>query len=65
LEGDFTIQLIILIISWVILDFSTLMLYGFAAQKIVSWFKTNPKTINTISACALIIIAIVIAYTNI
>ena len=65
LEGDFTIQLVILIISWVILDFSTLMLYGFTAQKIVSWFKTNPRTINTISACALIIIAIVIASTNI
>ena len=65
LEGDFTIQLVILIISWVILDFSTLMLYGFTAQKIVSWFKTNPRTINTISACALIIIAIVIASINI
>ena len=65
LEGDFTTHLIILIISWVIIDFSTLMLYGFTAQKIISWFKTNPKTINTISACALIIIAIVIAYTNI
>ena len=65
LEGDFTIQLIILIISWVILDFSTLMLYGFTAQKIVSWLETNPRTINTISACALIIIAIVIASTNI
>ena len=64
LEGDFTIHLIILIISWVILDFSTLMLYGFTAQKIISWLKTNPRTINTISACALIIIAIVIAYTN-
>ena len=63
LEGDFTIHLIILIISWVILDFSTLMLYGFTAQKIISWFKTNPKTINTISACALIIIAIIIAYS--
>ena len=65
LEGDFTIQLVILIISWVILDFSTLMLYGFTAQKIVSWLKTNPRTINTISACALIIIAIIIASTNI
>ena len=64
LEGDFAVQLIILIISWVILDFSTLMLYGFTAQKIVRWFKTNPKTINTISACALIIVAIVIAYSN-
>jgi len=65
LEGDFTIQLIILIISWVVLDFSTLMLYGFTAQKIMGWLKTNPKTINTISACALIIIAIVIASINI
>ena len=65
LEGDFTIQLVILIISWVILDFSTLMLYGFTAQKITSWFKTNPKTINTISACALIIIAIIMASTNV
>ena len=63
--GDnFVIQLVILITSWVVLDFSTLMLYGFTAQKIISWFKTNPKIINTISACALIIIAIVIAYTN-
>ena len=65
LEGDFTIQLVILIISWVILDFSTLMLYGFTAQKIISWLKTNPRTINTISACALIIIAIIITSTNI
>ena len=65
LEGDFTIQLVILIISWVILDFSTLMLYGFTAQKIISWLKTNPRTINTISACALIIIAIIVASTNI
>jgi len=65
LQGDFIIQLIILIISWIVLDFSTLMLYGFTAQKIISWLKTNPKTINTISACALIVIAIIIAFTNI
>ena len=65
LEGDFLIQLIILIFSWVILDFSTLMLYGFTAQKITGWLQTNPKTINAISACALVIIAIIIAFTNI
>ena len=65
LESDFLIQLIILIISWVVLDFSSLMLYGFAATKIVSWLKTNPKTINTITACALVFIAIFIALTNI
>ena len=65
LEGDFAVHLVILIISWVILDFSTLMLYGFVAKKIVIWLKANPKTINTISACALVIIAIIIASTNI
>ena len=65
LKSDFLIQLIILIISWVVLDFSTLMLYGFTATKIVSWLKTNPKTINTISAWALVLIAIFIAFTNI
>ena len=65
LEGDFAVHLVILIISWVILDFSTLMLYGFVAKKIVIWLKANPKTINTISACALIIIATIIAFTNI
>ena len=64
LKGDFGIQLIILIISWVVLDFSTLMLYGFTAQKIIGWLKTNPKTINTISACALIIIAFIIAISS-
>ena len=65
LDGDFKIQLLILIISYVVIDFSTLILYGFVAKKIVMWLKANPKTINTISACALIIIAIVIASTNI
>ena len=65
LDGDFKIQLLILIISYVVIDFSTLILYGFVAKKIVVWLKANPKTINTISACALIIIAIIIASTNI
>ena len=65
LDGDFKIQLLILIISYVVVDFSTLILYGFVAKKIVMWLKTNPKTINTISACALVIIAIIIASTNI
>tara|TARA_B100000378_G_scaffold151780_1_gene122398 strand:+ start:277 stop:888 length:612 start_codon:yes stop_codon:yes gene_type:complete len=65
LDGDFKIQLLILIISYVVIDFSTLILYGFVAKKIVVWLKANPKTINTISACALIIIAIIITSTNI
>ena len=65
LDGDFKIQLLILIISYVVIDFSTLILYGFVAKKIVMWLKANPKTINTISACALIVIAVIIASTNI
>ena len=65
LDGDFKIQLLILIISYVVIDFSTLILYGFVAKKIVVWLKANPKTINTISACALIIIAIIIGFANI
>ena len=38
---------------------------GFASEKIVGWFKTSPKIINTISACALVVIAIFIALANI
>ena len=49
LNDNFVIQLIILIISWIVLDFSSLMLYGFAAKKIVNWLETNPRTLNTFS----------------
>ena len=35
-----------------------------AADKLFVWLKTNPKTINAISACALLIIALVIALTQ-
>jgi threonine/homoserine/homoserine lactone efflux protein len=45
----------------VILDFTSLMAYGFAAGKIASWLKGNPRFLNTISACVLIIIAIIVA----
>ena len=61
LDGDFKIQLLILIISYAVIDFSTLILYGLVAKKIVTWLKANPKTINTISASALLIIAIIFA----
>ena len=64
LNGNFKIQLFILILSYIIIDFSTLILYGFVAKKIVIWFKANPKTINIISAYALLIIAITFAYSS-
>ncbi len=57
-------QFIILMLTYVILDFITLMIYGFAAEKVSVWLKRNPKILNTISACVLIIIAIYIAVTQ-
>ena len=57
-------QFIILMSTYVILDFTTLMIYGLAAEKVSVWLRGNPKILNTISACVLIIIAIYIAVTR-
>ena len=54
-------QFLILTITWVSLDFISLMMYGLAAGKIANWLKGNPRILNTISACVLIIIAIIVA----
>ena len=54
-------QFLILTLTWVVLDFTSLMVYGFAAGKIANWLKGNPRFLNTISACVLIIIAIIVA----
>jgi threonine/homoserine/homoserine lactone efflux protein len=50
--------------TYVVLDFVTLMIYGLAAEKIRIWLKANPKTLNTISACVLLVIALFIAATQ-
>ena len=55
------IVFIILITTYVVLDFISLIGYALLAQKLIKWIKANPKTINTISASVLIIIAIIIA----
>ncbi len=57
-------QFIILMITYVLLDFLTLMIYGIAAEKISIWLKSKPKILNTISACVLLIIAIYVAVTQ-
>ena len=57
-------QFIILMSTYVILDFITLIIYGLAAVRVSLWLKGNPKILNTISACVLIIIAIYIAATQ-
>ena len=64
-SSNYYVQFLILMFTYVILDFASLIGYAIVAKKVVKWLKTNPRTINTISACALIIIAIIIASTNI
>ena len=59
---DNIIQFLILITTYVVLDFLSLIAYAIAANKLIIWIKANPKVINTISACVLIIIAIIIAF---
>ena len=61
---NFLIQFLILIITYVVLDFLSLIGYALLAQKLVSWINTKPKTINTISASVLVIIAAIIVITQ-
>lgn len=60
-ETNYIAQFIILISTYVILDFSSLIMYGLLAKKAAGWLKANPKTINTISACVLLLLAIYLA----
>jgi len=63
-NSNYIFQFFILITTYVVLDFLSLMGYAIAANKLIVWIKANPKVINTISACALILIALVIAFTQ-
>ena len=63
-SSNYIAQFLILITTYVVLDFLSLVAYAMLANKLVVWLKANPKTINTISACVLIIIAIIIAITQ-
>ena len=63
-ESNIISQFLILMITYVILDFATLMVYGIAAEKISVWLKSKPKVLNTISACVLLIIALYVAATQ-
>ena len=57
-------QFVILLFTYVVLDFLTLMIYGLAAEKISLWLRDKPKLLNTISACVLLILAVYIAATQ-
>ena len=60
-NSNYIVQFLILITTYVVLDFISLIAYAVLARKLIVWIKANPRTINTISACVLIIIAIIIA----
>jgi threonine/homoserine/homoserine lactone efflux protein len=61
-NSNYVIQFLILITTYVVLDFLSLVAYAMLARKLIVWIKANPKTINTISACVLIFIALIIAF---
>ena len=61
---NYIIQFFILITTYVVLDFVSLVGYALLAQKLITWIKANPKTINTISASVLVIIALIIIVTQ-
>jgi threonine/homoserine/homoserine lactone efflux protein len=61
-NSNYIVQFFILITSYVVLDFLSLIAYAVLARKLIVWIQANPKTINTISACVLIIIALIIAF---
>ena len=63
-NNNYVIQFFILITTYVVLDFLSLVAYAILANKLVVWLKANPKIINTISACVLILIAIIIVFTE-
>ena len=63
-NSNYVIQFFILIITYVVLDFLSLIGYALLAQKLIIWIEANPRTINTISACVLILVALIIIITD-
>ena len=63
-NSNYIVQFFILITTYVVLDFVSLIGYALLAQKLITWIKANPKTINTISASVLVIIALIIIVTQ-
>ena len=63
-NANYIVQFFILITTYVVLDFISLIGYALLAQKLITWIRANPKTINTISASVLVIIALIIIVTQ-
>ncbi len=63
-NSNLFVQFVILITTYIVLDFLSLIGYAMLAQKLIKWITANPKTINTISASVLVIIAAIIVVTQ-
>ena len=63
-NSNYVVQFLILITTYIVLDFLSLIGYALLAQKLILWINANPKTINTISASVLIFIALIIIITQ-
>ncbi|WP_440924950.1 LysE family translocator [Candidatus Pelagibacter sp.] len=63
-NSNLLFQFVILITTYIVLDFLSLIGYALLAQKLIKWITANPKTINTISASVLVIIAVIIVVTQ-
>ena len=63
-NSNLLVQFLILITTYIVLDFLSLIGYAMLAQKLIKWITANPKTINTISASVLVIIAAIIVVTQ-
>ena len=61
---NYVLQFFILILTYMFLDFLSLVGYALLANKLNSWINTNPRVINSISACVLIIVAFIIAISQ-
>ena len=63
-NSNLLVQFVILITTYIVLDFLSLIGYAMLAQKLIKWITANPKTNNTISASVLVIIASIIVVTQ-
>ena len=63
-NSNYVVHFFILITTYMVLDFLSLIGYAILANKLIVWLKANPKVINTISACVLFTIAIIISVTQ-
>ena len=61
-NSNYIAQFFILITTYIVLDFLSLVGYALLAQKLIKWIKSNPKTINKLSAFVLVFIALVIIF---